>query len=174
MYRYHAILERAGEDEYLFLIDADMLFEGDVGEEILGELVATLHPGYVGKRPSLRDAGALRRRSCRTGTPTTAAGSWAGAGRRSCCWPRGSAAQINHDYDHERHCGLARREPPQPRAVEGEAVRDSAHPLTASRMTRAGIRGWTGWSGRSWRWTRPPRSALDDELLHRDRVSRGG
>ena len=49
LYRYHVILEREWTDQYLFLIDADMLFEGDVGEEILGELVATQHPGYVGK-----------------------------------------------------------------------------------------------------------------------------
>ncbi len=32
--------------EYLFTIDADMLFVGDVGEEILGDLVAVLHPGF--------------------------------------------------------------------------------------------------------------------------------
>ena len=49
LYRYHVILEREWQDEYLFLVDADMLFEATVGREILGELTATLHPGYVGK-----------------------------------------------------------------------------------------------------------------------------
>lgn len=49
LYRYHTVLEHA-EDldcDYLFLVDADMRFEAAVGEEILGKLVATQHPGYV-------------------------------------------------------------------------------------------------------------------------------
>jgi histo-blood group ABO system transferase len=33
--------------DYVYCIDADMLIEGEVGEEILGELVAVEHPGYV-------------------------------------------------------------------------------------------------------------------------------
>ncbi len=37
------------EQDYLFACDADMLFVGDVGEEILGKRVATLNPGYIGK-----------------------------------------------------------------------------------------------------------------------------
>jgi len=36
--------------DYLFACDADMLFVDTVGEEILGEQVATQHPGFVGKR----------------------------------------------------------------------------------------------------------------------------
>lgn len=36
--------------DYLFAIDADMRFVGAVGNEILGERVATQHPGFVGKR----------------------------------------------------------------------------------------------------------------------------
>ena len=36
--------------DYIFVLDADMLFVDDVGDEILGELVATQHPGFVGKR----------------------------------------------------------------------------------------------------------------------------
>ena len=35
--------------DYLFSIDADMLFVDYVGKEILADSVATLHPGYVGK-----------------------------------------------------------------------------------------------------------------------------
>lgn len=36
--------------DYLYALDADMLFVDKVGSEILGERVATQHPGYVGKR----------------------------------------------------------------------------------------------------------------------------
>ncbi len=36
--------------DYLFALDADMLFVDSVGSEILGDLVATQHPGYVGRR----------------------------------------------------------------------------------------------------------------------------
>jgi len=36
--------------DYLFAIDADMLFVAPVGDEILGDRVATQHPGFVGKR----------------------------------------------------------------------------------------------------------------------------
>jgi histo-blood group ABO system transferase len=35
---------------YLYYCDADMLFVGDFGDEILGELVATQHPGFYGRR----------------------------------------------------------------------------------------------------------------------------
>jgi histo-blood group ABO system transferase len=36
--------------DYLYALDADMLFVDTVGSEILGDRVATQHPGYVGKR----------------------------------------------------------------------------------------------------------------------------
>lgn len=36
--------------DYLFALDADMLFVGDVGDEILGDLVGTIHPGYYNQR----------------------------------------------------------------------------------------------------------------------------
>lgn len=36
--------------DYLFACDADMLFVAPVGNEILGDLVGTQHPGYVGRR----------------------------------------------------------------------------------------------------------------------------
>lgn len=38
--------------DYLFALDADMLFVAPVGDEILGDLVGTEHPGFVGKRGS--------------------------------------------------------------------------------------------------------------------------
>jgi histo-blood group ABO system transferase len=38
--------------DYVYCIDADMRFESHVGPEILGELVAVLHPGYFGQHKS--------------------------------------------------------------------------------------------------------------------------
>jgi histo-blood group ABO system transferase len=38
------------EMDYIFASDADMLFVDYVGDEILGSLVGTQHPGYVDKR----------------------------------------------------------------------------------------------------------------------------
>ena len=40
------------KQDYLYACDADMLFTGVVGDEILGERVGTQHPGFVGKRGS--------------------------------------------------------------------------------------------------------------------------
>ena len=52
--RYHRLLENMPRTDHVFLCDADMLFQGHVGSEILPtsgrpSLVLTLHPGYVGK-----------------------------------------------------------------------------------------------------------------------------
>lgn len=44
--------ELLSTQDYLFACDADMLFADYVGDEILGDLVAVQHPGYVGKRGS--------------------------------------------------------------------------------------------------------------------------
>jgi histo-blood group ABO system transferase len=55
MMRYQIYLDhwqKLRDQDYLFACDADMLFVGDVGDEILGMRVATLHPGFVGKRGS--------------------------------------------------------------------------------------------------------------------------
>ncbi len=55
MMRYKVYLdhwEQLSEQDYLFASDADMLFVSDVGDEIFGKRVATLHPGFVGKRGS--------------------------------------------------------------------------------------------------------------------------
>lgn len=55
MHRYHIYYQNRelfeGQD-YLFAIDADMLFVDGVGDEILGERVATLHPGFIGQKGS--------------------------------------------------------------------------------------------------------------------------
>ncbi len=41
------------KEDYVFALDADMLFVDTVGEEIFGERVATLHPGYAITRKKL-------------------------------------------------------------------------------------------------------------------------
>lgn len=50
LYRYHVILNWHCQCDYVFLCDADMRFEAPIGKEILGELVATQHPGYVERK----------------------------------------------------------------------------------------------------------------------------
>ncbi len=55
MMRYHAYASYRdvfSQQDYLFACDADMLFVDTVGSEILGDRVATLHPGFIGKRGS--------------------------------------------------------------------------------------------------------------------------
>ncbi len=44
---YHEHRDVFASEDYLFALDADMLFVNTVGEEIFGERVATLHPGYA-------------------------------------------------------------------------------------------------------------------------------
>lgn len=53
--RYHVYYQHRklyANEDYLFAIDADMLFHAEVDDEILGDLVATMHPGFVGCRGS--------------------------------------------------------------------------------------------------------------------------
>ncbi|MDE3046077.1 MAG: hypothetical protein KGJ02_05485 [Verrucomicrobiota bacterium] len=55
MMRYQVYFDHwqsLSNQDYLFACDADMLFVDEVGEEILEKRVATLHPGFVGKRGS--------------------------------------------------------------------------------------------------------------------------
>ncbi len=55
LFRFEAYLqsrERLSEMDFLFALDADMLFVDEVGDEILSRRVATVHPGYVGQRGS--------------------------------------------------------------------------------------------------------------------------
>lgn len=47
---YEKHKELFANEDYLFALDADMLFVDTVGSEILGTLVATRHPGFIGKR----------------------------------------------------------------------------------------------------------------------------
>jgi histo-blood group ABO system transferase len=51
MYRHHHLIKNYPETDYVFLSDADMLFEAEVGPEILPKhgCTATLHPGYVNR-----------------------------------------------------------------------------------------------------------------------------
>ena len=53
LYRYKIFTQNSDflkDMNYLYYCDADMLFVGDFGDEILGELVATQHPGFYGRR----------------------------------------------------------------------------------------------------------------------------
>lgn len=47
---YYESREKLASMDYLFAIDADMLFVGQMGDEILSDLVGTLSPGYIGTR----------------------------------------------------------------------------------------------------------------------------
>lgn len=52
--RYEIFLKNRdllSEMDYLFYTDADMLFVDTVGDEVLGDLVATIHPGYYNSPP---------------------------------------------------------------------------------------------------------------------------
>ncbi|MDP9223542.1 MAG: hypothetical protein M3P18_06745 [Actinomycetota bacterium] len=58
MHRYHVIVEQAArlaDAAYIFHIDADMRFVAPVGVEVLAPLVATAHPGYVGRRGTFEE-----------------------------------------------------------------------------------------------------------------------
>jgi histo-blood group ABO system transferase len=46
---YYNSKDILSSQDYLFACDADMLFVNNVGDEILGERVATLHPGFFNK-----------------------------------------------------------------------------------------------------------------------------
>lgn len=48
---YAAAQEQLASCDYIFACDADMLFVNTVGDEIIGERVATCHPGYIGNKP---------------------------------------------------------------------------------------------------------------------------
>lgn len=55
--------------EYVFALDADMLFVSRVGREILSNRVATLHPGYAVKRPGVMQGDFETRKICRAFVP---------------------------------------------------------------------------------------------------------
>lgn len=54
MYRPRILAEQMPDADYVFLIDADMVFVAPVGSEVLPGIgvTATQHPGYVGKSDS--------------------------------------------------------------------------------------------------------------------------
>lgn len=56
MLRYKAYVDNQGfysHMDYLFFIDADLLFVSPIDESILGKTVATLHPGFAHPRPDV-------------------------------------------------------------------------------------------------------------------------
>lgn len=53
LYRYKTFVKHKdilSTEDYLFYCDIDMRFVDNVGDEILGDLVATIHPGFLGGR----------------------------------------------------------------------------------------------------------------------------
>lgn len=53
LHRYKTFVEhkeKLKKEDYLFYCDADMLFVDEVGDEILDDSVATIHPGFNGGR----------------------------------------------------------------------------------------------------------------------------
>jgi len=44
--------DKLDQMDYLFAVDADMLFVAPIGDEVLSDLVGTQHPGFVGKKGS--------------------------------------------------------------------------------------------------------------------------
>lgn len=53
LWRFHTMLSQEKElsaMDYLYYIDVDMRVVNKVGKEVLGDLVATLHPGFINKR----------------------------------------------------------------------------------------------------------------------------
>lgn len=52
LYRYHAFAdhrEQLSKMDYVYYCDADMRFVAKVGDEILGNLVGTIHPGFYNR-----------------------------------------------------------------------------------------------------------------------------
>jgi histo-blood group ABO system transferase len=52
LHRYHTFLKARDQlltQDYLYYSDADMLFVNSVGDEVIGDLVATIHPGFYNK-----------------------------------------------------------------------------------------------------------------------------
>ena len=53
LYRYKTFVKHKdilSTEDYLFYCDIDMRFVDNIGDEILGDLVATIHPGFLGGR----------------------------------------------------------------------------------------------------------------------------
>lgn len=46
---FHQAKKHLAEKDYIFYCDADMLFVGDVGAEVLSDRVGTIHPGFYDK-----------------------------------------------------------------------------------------------------------------------------
>lgn len=107
LYRYHAIRERFSslKGDHLFLCDADMRFESAVGEEILGEFVATRHPGYVGQKnlPFERRASSV---ACVSNGKVYYAGGFVGGERESFL---GLVLRMTQQIDHDDEAGVLAR-----------------------------------------------------------------
>ncbi len=53
LYRYKTFVQHKDtliNEDYLYYCDSDMLFVNTVGDEVLGDRVSTIHPGFMGDR----------------------------------------------------------------------------------------------------------------------------
>jgi Glycosyltransferase family 6 len=111
LYRYHALSAAAARlrGEFIFLVDADMRFEGHVGPEILAPLVATRHPGYMltlpGELPYERDPSSSAYVAPGEGS-VYYAGGFVGGQRK---WMLDLAARIAAGVDHDQAAGVVAR-----------------------------------------------------------------
>lgn len=103
MMRYHTYAaqeELLSSQDYLFACDADMLFVDEVGDEILGERVATQHPGFVGKRGSYEtNPLSTAYVSSQEGTYYFAGGFYGGTAKEVMRIAKTNAANIDKDLE---------------------------------------------------------------------------
>lgn len=103
MYRHHALQRNLPNSNYIFLSDADMLFESRVGKEILplGGITATLHPGYVNAWPDdlpyERDHRSETYIPIGTGGSYYCGGFWGGTRQAVSCLTQATAQMIDRD-----------------------------------------------------------------------------
>lgn len=103
MMRYHiyeAHQDLIATQDYLFACDADMLFVNEVGSEILAERVATLHPGFIGRRGSYEtNPHSLAYVSMEEGDYYFAGGFYGGTAKELLNIARVNAARIDEDLN---------------------------------------------------------------------------
>ncbi len=105
MMRYHVYLASQNlleTQDYLFACDADMLFVGEVGDEILGKRVATIHPGYFSGRRGTYETNpkSLAYISNQEGEHYFAGGFYGGEAQEVLTIAKTNAAHIDNDLMH--------------------------------------------------------------------------
>ncbi len=97
IYNHHK--NKFASEDYVFALDADMLFVDTVGSEILGKRVATQHPGFVGKRGSYEtDPRSLACVKDNEGSQYFAGGFFGGSRREFCKIIAETTRRVLEDY----------------------------------------------------------------------------